>query len=111
MSDGEVAYHLLVRPEEVPVAERALRLLISDEAHQQQIRQLARNVLARLGPADATDAGSSVPLSAAEMKITHTALRLLLNDSGHGEAAEREILHGLLDKLPDEHAIRAIELD
>jgi len=52
-----------------------------------------------------------VPLSPAQMKITHAAVRLLLNDLQRGQASEREILRAILDKLPDEHAIRAIELD
>ena len=52
MSDAptppEAAYHLLLDPAEVPVTASALRLLISDEAHQPEIRRLAREVLAEL---------------------------------------------------------------
>ena len=44
------------------------------------------------------------------MKITHTAVRLLLNDLGREQDSERQILWQILGKLPDEHAIRAIEL-
>jgi len=44
------------------------------------------------------------------MKITHGAVRLLLNDLQREQAEERGILHSVLDKLPDEHAIRAIQL-
>jgi hypothetical protein len=45
------------------------------------------------------------------MKITHSAARLLLNDLQREQAPEREVLHAILDKLPDEHTMRAIELE
>ena len=38
------------------------------------------------------------------MKITHSAVQLLLNDLQREQADEREILRAILDKLPDEHA-------
>jgi hypothetical protein len=110
-TSAEVAYHLFISPEEIPVAVTALRLLISDEAHEPGIRALAREVIERLSrepPADATLL--SVSLSAPAMKITHTALKLLLDDLGREQQEERLILRQILDKLPDEHAIRAIEL-
>jgi hypothetical protein len=50
-------------------------------------------------------------LTPAQLKITHTALRSLLDDFGHDEPDVMRIIHELLDKLPDEHAIRAIQLD
>ena len=53
----------------------------------------------------------TLPLSAEQMKITHASLRLLLNDLQREQADEREIVRRVLDKLPDEHAIRAIRLD
>src|ERR1700682_4298933 len=106
----EPAYNLLLEEDEAPVAAGALRLLISDEAHEPQIRQLAREVLASLeGPPEGHGV-LSMPLSAEQMKITHSALRLLLNDLQRGQADEREILRGVLDKLPDEHTMRAIRL-
>ena len=49
-------------------------------------------------------------LTAAELKITHAALRALLDGYGHREHDVREIVHRVLDKLPDEHVIRAIDL-
>ena len=52
----------------------------------------------------------TVPLSPEQMKITHSAVKLLLNDLQRGQAAEREILRAILAKLPDEHTMRAIEL-
>lgn len=50
-------------------------------------------------------------LTPAQLKMTHTALRSLLDDFGHDEAGVHKILHEVLAKLPDEHAIRAIQLD
>jgi len=102
-SDREVAYHLYVDHDEVPVASLALRMLISDEAHEPQIRRLAREVLLRLTAEPGADGKLTVPLSPEQMKIT-------LNDLGHGEDSERQILWRILEKLPDEHTIRAIEL-
>jgi hypothetical protein len=50
-------------------------------------------------------------LTPAQLKITHTALRSLLDDFGHDEPDVVRIVHEVLEKLPDEHAIRAIQLD
>jgi hypothetical protein len=50
-------------------------------------------------------------LTPAQLKITHTALRSLLDDFGHDERQIHAIIDEVLAKLPDEHAIRAIQLD
>ena len=50
-------------------------------------------------------------LTPAQLKITHTALRSLLDDFGHDEREIHTIIQEVLAKLPDEHAIRAIQLD
>ncbi len=106
----EAAYHLLLDPEEVPVTTSALKLLISDEAHQPDIRKLAREVLAEL-EGDPDEFGVlSVALTAGQLKITHTAVHLLLDDLQREQADEMQVLHSILSKLPDEHAIRAIQL-
>jgi hypothetical protein len=113
MSEPEASpadYHLLLDPEEVPVAAQAIRLLISDEAHQPQIRGLAREVLAGLD-AEAGERGVlSLALTAPQMKITHSAVRLLIDDLQREQADEREILWRIIGKLPDEHVMRAIQL-
>jgi hypothetical protein len=49
-------------------------------------------------------------LTAAELKVTHTALKSLLDDYGHEEQDIIALIRGVLDKLPDEHSIRAIDL-
>lgn len=50
-------------------------------------------------------------LTPPQLKITHTALRSLLDDFGHDEAHVQALVHEVLAKLPDEHAIRAIRLE
>ena len=50
-------------------------------------------------------------LTPAQLKITWTALKSMLDDFGHDERDVHEVLRQVLDKLPDEHAIRAIQLD
>ena len=115
MSDAptppEAAYHLLLEPAEVAVTTSALHLLISDEAHQPDIRLLAREVLAGL-EGDPDEFGVvSVALTPGQLKITHTAVHLLLDDLQREQADEIEILQRIIEKLPDEHAIRAISLD
>jgi hypothetical protein len=108
--DSPAEYHLLLDAEEVPVAASAVRLLIADEAHEPDLRAIAREVLALLeAPAD--DRGLvTLPLSPPQMKITHSAVRLLINDLQRGQADEREILWRIVEKLPDEHVMRAIVL-
>jgi hypothetical protein len=106
----EPAYHLILDAEEIPQAAHALRLLISDEAHEPQIRRLAREVLAELELAPDERGVLTVALAPQQMKITHSATRLLLNDLQREQADEREILRRILEKLPDEHTMRAIEI-
>lgn len=54
--------------------------------------------------------GYRVDLTPAELKIVHTALKSMLDDFGHDEADVARVIHEVLDKLPDEHSIRAIDL-
>ncbi len=112
MSDasGEPAYHLFLERQEVAPTASALRLLISDEAHEPAIRRLAREVLAQLDGAPDERGLLTLTLAPQQMKITHSALRLLVNDLGRGEAGERDVLRAILAKLPDEHVMRAIEI-
>jgi hypothetical protein len=110
-AEAEPAYHLLLDADETPVAATALRLLISDEAHEPAIRGLAREVLDGLASVPAPHEPLSVALTAGQMKITYSAVKLLLNDLQREQASEREILHRILGKLPDEHSMRAIQLD
>ena len=120
MSDAtphtEPPYHLILDPEEVPLLASALRLLISDEAHEPDIRRLAREVLAALDDLAPPTVPSgrhpmTVTLTPQQMKITYSAAKLLLNDLQRDQPTERDLLHSILAKLPDEHTMRAIEIE
>ena len=50
-------------------------------------------------------------LTAAELKVTYTALKAYFDGFGHDEREIQDIARGVLDKLPGEHEIRAIDLD
>ena len=50
-------------------------------------------------------------LTAAQLKIVYTALHSLFDDLGREERGIRDVVQEVLDKLPDEHDIRAIDLD
>ena len=49
-------------------------------------------------------------LTPGELKVTHTALHVLLDGLGHEERDVMDIVRGVIEKLPDEHSIRAIQL-
>ena len=50
-------------------------------------------------------------LTAAQLKIVHTALKSLFDDLGHEEHEVKQVVQAVLAKLPGEHEIRAIDLD
>ena len=50
-------------------------------------------------------------LTPAQLKITHTALRSLRDSFGREQSDVSKTIQEVLDKLPDDHAIRAIQLD
>jgi hypothetical protein len=113
--ESAVAFHLLLEPDEAQLTRHALELFISDESHESLIRGLAREVMGTLdAPEHASSASAStlsLPLTAQQMKITHAAVKLLLNDSSREQEFERRLLWSILGKLPDEHVMRAIEID
>jgi hypothetical protein len=109
--EPEPQYHLRLAPDELATTATALRLLVTDEAHEAQIRALARDVLDGLESEPDERGIVSVALGSKQMKITHTALRSLFRDLGREQAEELEILRRVIDKLPDEHVMRAISLD
>ncbi len=110
-SAPEPPFHLLLEQDEVPVAATALNLLVSDETHDVPIRPLAREALVGLEASPDQHGIVSVSLTPQQMKVTHTALKLLFDDLRREHADEREILRRILDKLPDEHTMRAIEIE
>jgi hypothetical protein len=58
----------------------------------------------------ADEIGYHVDFTPAQLKVVHTALKAMLNDFGHEEADVGRVIREVLDKLPDEHSIRAIDL-
>ena len=50
-------------------------------------------------------------LTAAQLKIVHTALKSLFDDLGHEVHDVKRVVQAVLAKLPGEHEIRAIDLD
>lgn len=63
------------------------------------------------GPIEPGEIAFHLQLTAAQLKIVHTALKSLLDDLGHEEHQVREVVASVLAKLPGEHEIRAIDLD
>lgn len=49
-------------------------------------------------------------LTAAQLKIVYTALKSLYQDLGREEHDVKQVVQEVLDKLPGEHDIRAIDL-
>jgi hypothetical protein len=49
-------------------------------------------------------------LTAAQLKVTYTALKSMLDDFGHEERDVMELVREVLAKLPGEHEIRAIDI-
>lgn len=49
-------------------------------------------------------------LTPAQLKITWNALHSMLDDFGHDDRDIHRIVREVLDKLPDEHSIRAIDI-
>jgi hypothetical protein len=56
------------------------------------------------------DVAYRLDLTPAQLKITWTALKSFLDDFGHDERDVQEIVREVLGKLPDEHAIRSIDI-
>ena len=52
----------------------------------------------------------TLELTPAQLKVTHAALRSMLDDFGHMEHDVHRVIREVLAKLPDEASIRAIDL-
>jgi len=50
-------------------------------------------------------------LTAAQLKLTHAAVKSFLDDFTHDQPEVHAVLREILDKLPPEGSIRAIDLD
>jgi transcriptional/translational regulatory protein YebC/TACO1 len=101
-------FPLIVHDDEREVLRTALEAYRADFGHdEQQIVGLVDEVLAAV-PADEHVA---LDLDAATMKVTYGALHALLEDSVRTQHDERQHLRALLERLPGEHDVRAIDLD
>jgi hypothetical protein len=49
-------------------------------------------------------------LTAAQLKITHSALKSMLTDFGHDQPDVHRIIREVLAKMPDDASIRAISI-
>ena len=49
-------------------------------------------------------------LTAAQLKVTHTALKVFFDDLGHEERDVQAVILEVLQKLPSDQDIRAIDL-
>ena len=56
------------------------------------------------------DTAYRLELTPAQLKITFTALKSLLDDFGHDEPDVHRVIHEVIGKLPDEHSLRDIRI-
>jgi hypothetical protein len=56
------------------------------------------------------DTAYRLELTPAQLKITYTALKSLLDDFGHDQPDVHRVIHEVIDKLPDEHSLRDIRI-
>ena len=63
-----------------------------------------------VGPIGPDEIAYRLELTAAQLKVVHSALHAFLDNFGHDQPDVHRIVHQVLDKLPDEHSIRAIDI-
>ena len=68
---------------------------------------MADDDLHLIGP---DDIAYRLDLTPAQLKITYTALKSFLDDFGHDERLVHEVVREVLKKLPEESAIRSIDI-
>jgi hypothetical protein len=101
-------FPLIVHDDERLVLRTALEAYRGDFGHDEhEIVRLVDEVIAAVPDNEAVP----LDLDAAAMKVTYGALHSLLEDSRRTQQDDREHLRALLDRLPGEHDIRAIDLD
>jgi len=57
-----------------------------------------------------TEPDFGLRLTGPELKVTYTALRSLRDDLGRDQHEISHIIQSVLDKMPDEHTMRAIRI-
>ena len=108
MPDERPTFPLIVHDDEREVLRTALRAFRDDLGHDEhRVAAVLDDLLDRV---PATEAEPLV-LDAAAMKVTWSALHTALDDSGRTQQEDRVHLRALLDRMPGEHDIRAIDLD
>ena len=68
---------------------------------------MADDDLHLIGP---DDIAYRLDLTPAQLKITYTALKSFLDDFGHDERLVLDVVREVLNKLPEESAIRSIDI-
>jgi hypothetical protein len=107
-SDDEPTFPLYVHDDERETLRTALRAFRDDLGHEEhRIAAVLDGLLGRIPDAEP----APLTVDAAEMKVTFTALHSALDDSRRDQPDARAHLRALLDRLPGEHDIRAIDLD
>jgi hypothetical protein len=101
-------FPLIVHDEERPILRLALQAFRDDLGHREhRVSAVVDGVARRISD----DERVPLELDAADMKVTWSALHTLLDDSVRTQQADRDHLRALLDRLPGEHDVRAIDLD
>jgi hypothetical protein len=67
----------------------------------------ANDELGLIGP---NDVAFHLDLTAAQLKVTYTALRTMFDGLGHEEHDVRQVVNDVLHKFPGAESIRAIDL-
>jgi hypothetical protein len=67
----------------------------------------ANDELGLIGP---NEVAFHLDLTAAQLKVTYTALRTMFDGLGHEEHDVRQVVNDVLHKFPDAESIRAIDL-
>jgi hypothetical protein len=68
-------------------------------------------IISAMSVEDTADVTFGLRLTGPELKVTYTALRALRDDLGRHQSEVNHIIQSVLDKLPDEHTMRAIRLE
>lgn len=71
------------------------------------MREVADDDLHLIGP---DEVAYRLDLTPAQLKITWVALKSFADDFGHDERDVHGVVREVLDKLPDEHALKDIEI-
>jgi hypothetical protein len=101
-------FPLIVHDDERSVLRTALQSFRDDLGHEEhRVADVVDDLLGRIPELEA----QPLVLDAAAMKVTWSALHALLDSTDRSQEGERQHLRDLLDRLPGEHDIRAIDLD